>query len=418
MEETCREYINPELIKFQLSNLTQLTFEVTDACNLRCKYCGFGEFYDNYEKREDKNLSIEKAKHIIDYLVSLWNSHRNASANRNVYISFYGGEPLLNMSFIKAIVKHIEAIDCKHRFFTFSMTTNAMLLSKYMDYLVEKKFNLLISLDGNEKNTSYRVDHNQKPAFERIIKNVDKLKMAYPDYFETKVNFNSVLHNRNSVEDIFRFFKEKYHKHPSIGEVNSMGIKPEKQSLFDQMYRNSTESLHQSEHYKEIEKEMFIHTASFQSVCTFIHQYSGFVFQDYTDLLFDKTKVKKIPTGTCLPFSKKMYVTVNGKLKPCERIGHQFALGEVTETEVILNFEAISTKYNSYFAKMEKQCNNCHNTKACTQCIFYLNDLEHNPICEGFMAQTDFKTYYLNQLAFLANNPEDYYRIMEEIIVE
>lgn len=31
---------------YELANLKQLTFEVTDACNLKCKYCGYGEFYN------------------------------------------------------------------------------------------------------------------------------------------------------------------------------------------------------------------------------------------------------------------------------------------------------------------------------------------------------------------------------------
>jgi uncharacterized protein len=35
--------ISKDDIFYQLSNLLQLTFEVTDACNLRCKYCGYGE---------------------------------------------------------------------------------------------------------------------------------------------------------------------------------------------------------------------------------------------------------------------------------------------------------------------------------------------------------------------------------------
>lgn len=30
----------------QLINLRQLTFEITDACNLKCEYCGYGELYD------------------------------------------------------------------------------------------------------------------------------------------------------------------------------------------------------------------------------------------------------------------------------------------------------------------------------------------------------------------------------------
>jgi molybdenum cofactor biosynthesis enzyme MoaA len=50
-------------ILYQLSNLPQLTFEVTDACNLRCKYCGHGEFYDDYDKRENfSNQYLEKVR--------------------------------------------------------------------------------------------------------------------------------------------------------------------------------------------------------------------------------------------------------------------------------------------------------------------------------------------------------------------
>jgi uncharacterized protein len=119
----------------QLSNLKQLTFEVTDACNLRCKYCGYGEFYDDYDKREDKMMRVDAALKLIDYLAVLWNSEQNASAKRNVYVSFYGGEPLLNMPFIEAIVRYMENLYCPHRSFTFSMTTNALLLHRYMEFL-------------------------------------------------------------------------------------------------------------------------------------------------------------------------------------------------------------------------------------------------------------------------------------------
>jgi uncharacterized protein len=52
---------------------------------------------------------------------------------------FFGGEPLLNMEFIKQIVNYLEENPCSVRYFTFSMTTNSILLERYMDYLVEKK---------------------------------------------------------------------------------------------------------------------------------------------------------------------------------------------------------------------------------------------------------------------------------------
>jgi hypothetical protein len=54
-----KRYLIPTRIEYQLANLRQLTFEITDACNLKCKYCAYGEFYNDYDKREDKKLPVK-----------------------------------------------------------------------------------------------------------------------------------------------------------------------------------------------------------------------------------------------------------------------------------------------------------------------------------------------------------------------
>lgn len=51
--------LTSDTVKQQLINLRQIVFEVTDSCNLKCKYCGYGEFYGSYDKREERNLSVE-----------------------------------------------------------------------------------------------------------------------------------------------------------------------------------------------------------------------------------------------------------------------------------------------------------------------------------------------------------------------
>ncbi|TGY28148.1 radical SAM peptide maturase [Bacteroides caecimuris] len=411
------KYITSDHVVDALANLPQLVFEVTDACNLHCKYCAYGEFYEDYDCRENQMLSTEDAIRLIDYLAVFWNSNLSKSSRKNITISFYGGEPLLNFSFIETIVHHIiNEIDCPHLRFSYSMTTNAILLYKYMDFLVQHRFQLLISLDGNEENTSYRVDHYGVNAYDRIVTNVDKLKTAYPDYFRDYVNFNAVLHNRNSVGNIYCFFKERYDKIPRIGELNGTGIRYDKQEEFWQMYRNTQESLHQAEHYEEIERDMFLNTPSYKSLILFLHRYSGFVYQDYTDLLFDKQSLKYIPTGTCLPFTKKMYVTVNGKILPCERIGHQFALGRITDTGIDLDPESIASRYNDYYAKMESQCVHCKNRQACIQCIFNLEGIDDKPVCHGYMNESDFKHYVNQQMRFLEQHPEVYQEIMEKVL--
>lgn len=415
------KFVTSDNVVTALANLPQLVFEVTDACNLRCKYCAYGEFYEDYDCRENKMLSTEKAIRLIDYLAKYWSSNLNVSADKRITISFYGGEPLLNFAFIEAIVKHIkDNIHSPHRRFSFSMTTNAMLLHKYMDFLQENCFHLLISLDGNKENDGYRMDKVGHSSFGRVVANVDILQKKYPDYFLRYVNFNAVLHNKNSVESIYRFFKEKYDKIPRIGELNNVGIRKDKLEEFNRTYKNSQESLRQAEHYEEIERDMFMNTGNYQSLTLYLHQYSGFVYRDYTDLLFDKREaenIRRIPTGTCLPFSKKMFVTVNNKILPCERIGHQFALGKIGETEIELNPEWIANKYNDYYARMEAQCSRCKNQKACIQCLFNLKDVESKPVCFGYMTDKDFRNYVNRQMYFLERNPEMYKKIMEDVIV-
>jgi uncharacterized protein len=49
--------------------------------------------------------------------------------------------------------------------------------------------------------------------------------------------------------------------------------------------------------------------------------------------------------------------------------------------------------------------------------FFNLPDLEKDPVCNGFMNKNDFEQYRERMLSFLRKHPEDYYRIMEEVIV-
>ena len=188
--------------KIKLANLRQLLFEVTDGCNLKCHYCGYGELYNNYDKRTSSKLSFEKVKMTVDYMVELWKSPYNTSYNNVVDISFYGGEPLLNMDLIKKTISYLEENRIEGLDFTYRMTTNAFFLDLYMDFLVEKGFNLLISLDGNEYHDSYRLTKGGKSSFKKVYRNASLLKERYPYFFEEHVEFNAVLHDRNDYEEL------------------------------------------------------------------------------------------------------------------------------------------------------------------------------------------------------------------------
>lgn len=339
-------------IENALVNLKQLTFEVTDACNLQCKYCGYGDLYYGYDKRETKYMTFRQGKLLVDYLADLWRQRRTRSSRQKTYISFYGGEPLLNMDFIRQMVNYIESLDVP-RSFIFSMTTNAMLLDRYMDYFAARKFRLLISLDGDEEGQSYRIRKKGDNSFYKVFSNVKALQQKYPDYFAEYVNFNSVLHNRNSVEKTHDFIKRAFGKQPKISELNDSGIREDKKDEFDRTYRNKIESLTTSENYERLSSEMFMSEPRTNDLSLYLYQYSGNVFKDYNSLYIDEDKQSYTPTGTCSPFGKKMFVTVNGKILQCECIDHKFTLGQIGETHVFLDIKAIAERFNGYLDKLQ-----------------------------------------------------------------
>ncbi|MDR1199886.1 MAG: radical SAM peptide maturase [Prevotellaceae bacterium] len=401
-----------------LINLKQVTLEVTDACNLRCKYCGYGDLYFGYDKREDKYLSFDMVKTLIDYLVDFWKSKKATSQIPKTYIGFYGGEPLMNMDLIKQTVEYVENLKI-NRNFVFAMTTNAMLLDRYMDYIAGKKFNTLISLDGNSKGHSYRVNHSGRNSFDTVYRNVKLLQQKHPEYFVEHVNFNSVLHNRNSVETTYTFIKNEFGKTPAMSELNNSGIRSDKIEEFNRTYRNKAESLLQSENYEKLSEDIFVGEPQTEQLLLFLHQYSGNTFRNYTDLFIDESELKYRSTGTCTPFGKKLFLTVNGKIIQCERIDHNFALGSVENGRVNLDLDYVVNRFNSYLDKLSKQCTVCHRKKSCIQCLYYIPDIDGDkPVCHGFMNKNDFERFQSYCLSHLAKKPQLYEKLMTEVLVE
>lgn len=172
--------ITAETVKTQLSNLDNLVFQVTNECNLQCRYCCYGELYENPKTEYKGPMSFDMAKKVIDFLVPYWNSSSSFSKNNIIGVGFYGGEPLLNFSLITQIISYLSQLQLKNTpKFAYNMTTNCMLLDRHMDYLVENEFSLLFSLDGNEIHDRLRVDKNNHSSFSRAYSNIKKFQAKY-----------------------------------------------------------------------------------------------------------------------------------------------------------------------------------------------------------------------------------------------
>ena len=353
----------PKDIENNILTTSQIIFEVTDKCNFQCKYCGYGELYGNYDERNTKDADTNNAKSFIDYYFKLCSKHNHI--NKNFSIGFYGGEPLLNINFIKDMIGYLEEnypINYKY-----STTTNGLLLKRDIDYLIEKKFNLSISLDGDELSNSYRVDRNGLPTFHKIIENVNYIREAHPAFYENNVSFVAVLHNRNTMQHILTFFNETFSKTPRIGRLNDGGIHPDKKELFNGMYTNTSSFDFVNATTEDIMSKPFL----MQNYLQFLQNNIFSAYKDYLALLNDYKNNEIYPTGTCLPLKRRMYVTVNGKILPCEKIGHNYCLGNVENGITYINFDDIAKKINEMYEQIyNRHCSDCKLVTNCSTCMF------------------------------------------------
>lgn len=410
--------IDKRLIKNNLVNLKNIVFEVTEKCNLKCKYCGLSErLYEKYDVRKYRDMPFQKAKLMIDYLLDIWKDNLVADMNLPFIVSFYGGEPLLNMPLINDIIDYIEQSNIVGRKIHYAMTTNAMLLDKYMDFLVDKNFNLAISLDGDEVSQSYRIDHVGKNSYNQVIQNVRLLQQTYPEYFnKQQVTFISVLHNRNDVGPLLDFFKSNFDKEPLINPLSSNSISEDKKNEFWAMYKNKSQSLTKSINCDAIEEEHFLTMPKGLRLSQYLYHTSGNIFYNYNQLLMQNYDNDVVFTGTCTPFSKKLFLAVDGKILPCERIDHDFELGYVHDDFVELDYKHVAERHNYYLSKVADQCLNCKATQFCYQCIYHIDDIRNKCThCPSFYTSEMYNLEKKENFVYLRDHPHYYKRILNEI---
>lgn len=407
--------INESMVTNSIIETTELIFEVTDWCNMSCAYCGYGDLYEGFDARNRKKMDIRNAKKLIKYVYRI----KNNSTNRKLYISFYGGEPLTNINFIKQIVNFINKLNYDKKMdIDYYMTTNATLIHKHIDYLICNNFHLLISLDGDEKNNRYRFSSkNKQNAFQSIINNIDAIKAKNQNFFLSNINFNAVLHDLNSVKDIYNFFYNRFNKIPLISELSLRDVKDEKKHIIKRLHKNINDSEIEFQNDRSnIIDEVHYESSQFIELKNFIKHFSiNRYSKDVNSLFINKDKY--LPSCTCLPFSKKIFLTNRNKLLPCERINYKYFLGEINKN-VTIDVSEITKKYNYYYNNLKKYCSNCYVFRFCGTCMFHMNNFNklgtNDFLCERFHGKDKFEKKLYEIVSFLEKHPEDYHKILEK----
>jgi uncharacterized protein len=402
--------LTPYDIEYLLTCSKEVIFEVTKACNLACRYCIQGDLYQIHEKDQKLNIDTGKAKVLLDYLCRYW---ERSSSPGLIGIKFYGGEPLMNFNAVKEIVDYAKTFAGFREKFYFKITTNGVLLDRYLDYLVNNNIYVAVSLDGDKDNSSHRVFANGEPVFEKVTANINMIRDKYASYFETNVSFQAVLHSRNSITGIHDYIGKTYGKQPFMTEMTRVNLNKDRKKEFDTIYKNIYNSLFYGEDYPLLEENKLKELPRIPS---------GIIAHNVYNLLLKnmdepvKNEKKKTPTGTCHPFSKGIFLATDGKILPCERIEHKFAFGYINDNdEVVLDFKAIAERFNRYYDNMSSLCSTCSNANFCGRCMFSCKVDENKPVCIQYCDRESFFRRLSQDIGYMEDKPGILYKHITEI---
>lgn len=130
----------------------QITFHVTKACNLRCRYCYYRDFPTG-------TMSLETARAATRQVLELGDPHMG--------VTFFGGEPLLAKALIRQLVPEIEDA-CRQRGITvnFKIPTNGLLLDReFLEFCEARSVFISLSIDGDEEGNVDRVTASGRSSF-------------------------------------------------------------------------------------------------------------------------------------------------------------------------------------------------------------------------------------------------------------
>jgi len=132
-------------------------------------------------------MSFDIAKKCVDFLIKQAADAKDEeliNKKREINISFWGGEPLLEWKLLKEIVKYTESVLPFNVGVQFGGTTNGMLLtSDKFDFLDKHKIFFMVSLDGTkETHDKYRVQANGNGSHKYIMKNMKQVIKRWPFY--------------------------------------------------------------------------------------------------------------------------------------------------------------------------------------------------------------------------------------------
>jgi uncharacterized protein len=170
-----------------LGNRVELQLFTTLRCNLKCTYCSESSVVN----------SQGKVSYSLDALDNFIRTHLD---QHEKYVTFYGGEPTLNVEFIEQVMQ-------RYPNFRYQLQTNGTLLHRLPDHILAKLSNVLVSVDGGEKITD---GFRGKGVYKRVLNRTEGIRGRLGGSLTARVTWGSEDTSFEELDELLSSFDYVY----------------------------------------------------------------------------------------------------------------------------------------------------------------------------------------------------------------
>ncbi len=319
------------------NDILSLTILPNESCNFNCVYC--------YQNNKKTILSKKDKISIVEFVKQHINKYRGLS------VSWFGGEPLLNVDIILELSQQLRMVCFENRkIYISDITTNGFLLNKdiFKNLIKNNVLTYQITIDGNS------IIHNQqrplksgKGSYEKIIENLMEIKREIKSKFFKiiiRINCSKIIMNQisNVVKEMNTYFSNDERFSILLRPVMNLG--GDKIEDFDQ---------------------------NIIDINSFVSVYDYFI-GDETDLSFEVYKNFLEPGGSVCYAAKKNHYTISssGEIFKCTCDLNNLQDSKIGRISSQGKFEIIDYKKSLWTADIRNIKSKCTNCKFAPCCLY------------------------------------------------
>lgn len=354
IEKSNVEFVVAE--SYSLNKISTFTIEVTQECNLRCKYCCYSGEYENRRSHQNVELSEENLSKFIGFI-----GDNMDSDSPYITVCFYGGEALLVKQKIERIINLLRT-KYSDTEFLFSISSNGLLLNiSNIEWICNTPdLRVVITIDGDKiMHDKNRVTGSGWGSFDIIIQNLIKFKNLYPELYLQKVQFISTIRSITDIINLNSFW------------MNNELLKDNRPKHISPLIPNFSKG-------ESISAEISPFRSFFQTAFKSYIKNEDNILTDELRRYINVVKYRilnRIPLKqrfiTCLHEPYSCFITATGKLYACERFCQEHCIGDLNRG---IDQQRCIELNRTFAYRKNRYCSNCWAKRLCRICATNLNN--------------------------------------------